>query len=412
MPRPTLLILSAALLAGCATNGKAPSVNQVLGVITSPTARTLNSLAHSADPKEAIKKGLESRKAVYETNPYALVQDVRRVKHDYDNLMALLTGKVKKTWGRKEVKLPSRVQYIKYTQNYKSRAVVDFDAGLVTVETLDDKDPRASLKNAIVTTLLTPNDPRAVDLFSDNAIKLTSDKEPYLLGLVLDQHKHSIATPAAAEGFADYLLQSQTATRPVDVDGGKKNALYVKIPMVPNFENKQAEKYSQLVTRFAAQYQVSPSLVYAIIRTESNFNPFAVSAAPAYGLMQLVPTSGGREGYRRAKGTDQTPSKQYLFEAENNIELGVALLNVLTYSQLEPVANKVSREYCVISAYNTGAGNVLRTFSKDRVAAVNEINRLPPSGVYRKLRTGLPYEETRQYLYKVVNFRKQFVSLN
>jgi len=405
-------VLSAVLLAGCASDGKAPSVNQVLGVITSPTAHTLNSLAHSSDPKEAIRQGLESRKAVYEQNPYALVQDVRAVKRDYDNLMSLLTGRVKKTWGKKEVKLPSRVQYIKYTQNYKSRAVVDFDAGLVTVETLDDKDPRTSLKNAIVTTLLTPDDPRAVDLFSDDPIKLTSDKSPYLLGLVLDQRKQPIATPAAAEGFADYLLQAQATTRTVDVDGGKKNALYVKISMVPNFENKQAEKYSAHVEKFAKQYQISPSLVYAIIRTESNFNPFAVSSAPAYGLMQLVPSSGGREAYRRAKGTDQAPSKQYLFDAENNIELGAALLNVLTYSQLEPVANKVSREYCVISAYNTGPSNVLRTFSKDKVAAVNAINRLPPSGVYRKLRSSLPYEETRQYLYKVVNFRKQFVSLN
>ena len=407
-----LLALSAVLLAGCASDGKAPSVNQMLGVINSPSAHVLSSIAHASDPKEAIRQGIESRKAVYEQNPYALVQDVRTIKRDYDNLMALLTGRVKKTWGKKEVKLPSRVQYIKYTQNYKSRAVVDFDAGLVTVETLDDKDPRASLKNAIVTTLLTPDDPRAVDLFSDDPIKLTSDKAPYLLGLVLDQRKQPIATPAAAEGFADYLLQAQATTRTVNVDGGKKSALYVKIPMVPNFENKQAEKYSAHVEKFAKQYQISPSLVYAIIRTESNFNPFAVSSAPAYGLMQLVPGSGGREGYRRAKGADHTPSKQYLFDAENNIELGAALLNVLTYSQLEPVANKVSREYCVISAYNTGPSNVLRTFSKDKVAAVNEINRLPPSGVYKKLRSSLPYAETRQYLYKVVNFRKQFISLN
>ena len=83
--------------------------------------------------------------------------------------------------------------------------------------------------------------------------------------------------------------------------------------------------------------------------------------------------------------------------------------SVLTFSQLEPVANAVSREYCVISAYNTGPGNVLRTFSRDKVAAVNAINSLSPSALYEKLRTGLPYEETRQYLYKVVNYRRQFI---
>jgi membrane-bound lytic murein transglycosylase C len=44
------------------------------------------------------------------------------------------------------------------------------------------------------------------------------------------------------------------------------------------------------------------------------------------------------------------------------------------------------------------------------VAAVNAINSLSPSAVYQKLRTSLPYEETRQYLYKVVNYRRQFVS--
>ena len=406
-----LIFLSIILLVGCSTTGnKAPSLNQTLAVITSPTARTLGSVARSSDPKEVLKESLKSRKSVYETNPYALVQDVRTIKRDYDKLVTLLTGRVKKTWGKKEVKLPSRVQYIKYTQNYMSRAVVDFDAGLVTVETLDDKDPRTSLKNAIVTTLLTPNDPRAVDLFSDSAITLTSEKEPYLLGLVVDQNNKPVASPADAEGFADHLLQAQASNREIALDDARKNALYVKIPMVANFANKQAEKYSHIVEQFAAQYQISPSLVYAIIRTESNFNPFAVSSAPAYGLMQLVPGSGGREAYRRAKGSDEIPSKQYLFDAQNNIELGAAYLSVLTYKQLEPVANPVSREYCVISAYNTGPGNVLRTFSRDKVAAVNTINSLSPSGVYQKLRAHLPYEETRQYLHKVVNYRKQFVT--
>ena len=180
--------------------------------------------------------------------------------------------------------------------------------------------------------------------------------------------------------------------------------------MVSNFSHKQAEKYRPVVSRFADRYQISPSLVFAIIRTESNFNPFAVSSVPAYGLMQLVPASGGREAYRRAKGKDATPSRDYLFDAQNNIELGTAYLNVLTYDQLDRVGNAVSREYCVISAYNTGPRNVFHAFSNDPVAAVNQINSLQPPAVYEKLRHSLPYQETRQYLDKVVAFRKEFVS--
>jgi soluble lytic murein transglycosylase-like protein len=124
----------------------------------------------------------------------------------------------------------------------------NLDAGTITVETVDDKDPKASLKNAIVTTLLTPDDPRAVDLA-------------------------------------------------------------VNFSMVANFQNKQAEKYRDVVGKYAARHKISPSLVYAVIRTESNFNPFAVSSAPAYAMMQLVPSNGGREACRAAKGRAEMPTK-------------------------------------------------------------------------------------------------------
>ncbi|OGX07080.1 MAG: hypothetical protein A3K11_00045 [Nitrospirae bacterium RIFCSPLOWO2_12_FULL_63_8] len=189
----------------------------------------------------------------------------------------------------------------------------------------------------------------------------------------------------------------------------------VKFAMVSNFSNKQAEKYRPLVEKFAKTYGISHSLIFAIMRTESNFNPFAVSSAPAYGLMQLVPSSGGRDAYKRAKGSDEMPSKQYLFDAENNIELGTAYLNVLAFHELDEISDPASREYCVISAYNTGPSNVLRTFggsSKDRNGALDKINNMSAPAVYDRLRAQLPYAETRQYLQKVVGFRKQFIALN
>lgn len=394
-----------ALLSGCETTDK--MLGAAERAVGSGTGRTVLGIVGGKDPAEIARQRVEN----YGRDPQALLRDLRTIQRDFQALMAALTGEVGKKWGTKEVKVPEQKKYVKYTQNYRSRAIVDFDAGNILIETLDEKDPRTSLKNAVVTTLLTPNDPRSVDLFSDKEITLTGDKEPYLLGLVVDRAGKPVRTPADAEQFAESLLANGPATRQVEQDDGRKTASLVTIPMVTNFSHKQAEKYRVVVGQFAERYQISPSLVFAIIRTESNFNPFAVSSAPAYGLMQLVPTSGGRDAYRKAKGEDKAPTRDYLFDPENNIELGTAYLNVLTYSQLDDVTDLVSREYCVISAYNTGAGNVFKTFSKDQRTALQQINGLQPAALYDRLRTALPYQETRDYLAKVVGFRKQFVSL-
>jgi len=397
--RKLILALTALLLlASC----KSVSTGSVITVAT------------SGSPQAAARALLKRKQLAYMRNPVQLANDLKNAQRDFGRLMDILQGNAGKKWGKKEARLPDRTHYVKYTQGYLSRAIVDFDRGEITVETLDEKNPAASLKDAIITTLLTPDDPRAVDLFSDSSIKLTGERDPYLLGLVLDDKGRAIATPPQAERVADSLA-SLAQTRSVKTDAGSKQARMVKFAMVSNFANKQAEKYRPLVERYAKTYDISPSLVFAIMRTESNFNPFAVSSAPAYGLMQLVPSSGGRDAYKRAKGSNEMPSKQYLFNAENNIELGVAYLNVLAFDELDEVSDPVSREYCVISAYNTGPGNVLRTFggsSKNRDGALGRINGMAAPAVYDKLRSQLPYAETRQYLQKVVGFRKQFVSVN
>ncbi|HMS86499.1 MAG TPA: murein transglycosylase domain-containing protein [Nitrospira sp.] len=392
------------LLGGCESADRVlTNTERVLG---SRSGRTVLDIATGKDPKQILKERVD----VYQRDPEAVIRDLRTIQRDFNTIMTALTGKVRQTWGEKEVKVPEQKKYVKYTQNYMSRTIVDFDNGTIVVETLDDKAPKESLKNAIITTLLTPDDPRSVDLFSDKPVTLTSDHSPYLLGLVLDQSGQPIRTPAQADAFAASSLESAKG-RPVDQNGVTKQALIAEIKMVANFSNKQADKYRATVARFAEQFKISPSLIFAVIRTESNFNPFAVSSAPAFGLMQLVPTSGGRDAYRKAKGKDTIPSRDYLFDPENNIELGSAYLNVLSYNQLEQIDNEVSREYCVISAYNTGAGNVFKAFAANSTSAINQINGLEPPAVYDRLRNNLPYQETRDYLVKVVGFRKQFVSL-
>ena len=111
-------------------------------------------------------------------DPERLLKDLHAAQHEFQALYDALTGNVKEKWGPKEVKLPEKKKYVKYTQNYRSRAIVDFDRGQITVETVDEKNPRESLSRAVAVTLLTPQDPRVVDVFSDKEVPLNTAKSP------------------------------------------------------------------------------------------------------------------------------------------------------------------------------------------------------------------------------------------
>lgn len=68
-----------------------------------------------------------------------------------------------------------------------------------------------------------------------------------------------------------------------------------------------------------------------------------------------MPKSGGYEAFRKAKGESVRPTKEYLMDPENNIELGATYLSMLLFDYwTNGVGNMPSREYCVISGYNTG----------------------------------------------------------
>ena len=363
----------------------------------------------SKNPSSAFKVLAKNKSIQYIENPKQISHDIKNLdKSIFGALLSLIKGATK-NWGEKNVKVPNKKEYVKYMQNYKSRALVDFDNALITVETLDSKNSKSSLKNAIVTTLLLPDDPRSADLFGAKEIKLGDT--PYLLGEVKDDQNKIIRYNWRASRYADILLSKNYKTKSINKNGENIKVHYVTIPMVKDHADVRVAKFKPYVKKYAKKYNVSENLVYAIIQTESNFNQYAVSGAGAFGLMQIVPTSAGRDAYKLAKGTSSTPSKSYLFNAQNNIELGVAYIHILGERYLPGINNPVSKEYCVISAYNTGSGNVLKTFHSDRTVAKQKINSTSASDVYNKLRSNLPYEETRRYLKKVVDFKKEFVSL-
>lgn len=345
---------------------------------------------------------MATRKAVrYAVNPEALGRDFKK-----------LVDTIKSIWGQDEVEIPEPKRYVKYSHNYLSRALIDFDRGKIVVETLsaqkDAQKPNERLKNAIVATLLTPYDPRAVDLFSDSKIAL--GPTPFLYNEVVDQDQKPIRWEWRAGRFADHLIKTGLKKRALSGKGPKKTVYYVTFDMVADHLKIRARKYKNLIERHASRFKISPNLVYAIIETESDFNPYAVSKAPAFGLMQVVPSTAGQDVHRFLGRTGK-PTSGFLFNADNNIKYGTAYLHLLKENYLKGIANPVSKEYCVIAAYNTGAGNVLKTFSTNREQAVVNINQLKPLQVYKKLVNKLTYDEARRYLVKVVKAKKHFVKM-
>ena len=320
----------------------------------------------------------------------------------FDILMGQFAHNIENIWGFNEVLIAGPKYYVKYTDGYQTRSHINFDDGTITVETIAGTEPAARLRQAIITTLLMGDDPGSVDLYSD-ADDIQISKEPFLYGQVVDNNGEAIRWQWRAERFADYLLQTRMKKR----SSGLHIIYSVTINLVPNHLDKRAHKYLGMVRQASRKYGIDESLILAIMQTESSFNPYAVSRSDAMGLMQVVQHTAGKDVFR-SQGKSGTPSRSFLFDPASNIDTGTAYLAILNNIYLGGIDNPTSRRYAVITAYNGGAGSVLRVFSNDKVKAANIINSMAPGDVYQTLTTRHPSAESRRYLYKVNSAQKGY----
>lgn len=304
-------------------------------------------------------------------------------------------------WGMNEVLIAGTKDYVKYTDNYETRYQIKLDTGAITIETIVGDNPGKYLRQAIVNTILMGNDPVSIDFYSDAEV-IPSSQKPFIYGQVLDNNGQPIRRKWRAATFADYMLQTRLKTS----TNGLRQKWSVKIPVL-NHVDKRSNKYRGIVRQASQQYGVDQSLILAIMQTESSFNPYAVSNADALGLMQVVQHSAGRDVFKM-KGKLGQPSRSYLFNPGNNIDTGTAYLAMLQNSYLGGIVNPMSRRYAVITAYNGGAGSVLRVFARDQNLAFQIINGMQPEQVYQTLSTQHPSAESRLYLSKVNNLHKNY----
>lgn len=126
---------------------------------------------------------------------------------------------------------------------------------------------------------------------------------------------------------------------------------------------RQAESipvsYVNIINASCTRFGVDPSLVHAIVKVESDFNPFAISRKGAMGLMQLMPQ------------TANTMNVRNTFSPDENVEGGVKYLRYL----LDRYEGNIS---LALAAYNAGE------------TAVKKWGTIPP------------YKETQDYVKKIL----------
>jgi len=150
----------------------------------------------------------------------------------------------------------------------------------------------------------------------------------------------------------------------------------------------------------AKQQDVDVALLYGIARQESRFVADVVSSAGAVGLMQLKPSTSGRDVYRRM-GWRGEPSVSELKNPERNISMGAAYLSILENGPLAGIKDPQVMRYAVVVSYANGAGALLRTFSSDRQDAIDEINDLDADEFFEHVVKKHPAPQAPRYIWKL-----------
>ena len=360
------------------------------------------SMAYGQDDYEKWLKDQQSafNTLVEEENTYmeAITKEFDDYQAEQERLYQNFKDEVEKKWD--EFKFSSKKTYVDYDGDLNARGSIDFENGEIEVEVIVDADPKqtSSEEKEAGEELLKKKLTQMVKKEAD-------DKEPLLKDQLQDKQGQEV-TDKNADSFAKETVKEQTVKKEkfTAKDGTERIKYTVKVKMQPDHVKTRAERFKEEVLTQSKRFNIDPAIAMAIMQTESSFNPKARSNIPAFGLMQLVPKSGARDAYNHVYKQDKLVSGKYLYVPSNNIELGCAYISKIRYAYFKNIQNDKSAYYCTISAYNTGPGNVAKaiTGTTKLRPTTQKVNTMEPDQVYNTLKADLPYEETRNYLEKVI----------
>lgn len=264
------------------------------------------------------------------------------------------------------------------------RLVVSFQPPTTTEE------PTAPAEDAVATVGLPPNEPVIRALLALNLYDQATDELTYAQKVWGD----SSAIQATTAWIYRQQGLSETGTRQFTLLRGSITIMRRAYPQFLAAGGEGLPKellkiiypiaYWDLIRKYAAERNLDPYFVAALIAQESTFVPDIRSSAAAVGLMQLLPSTA-REYARRLKIPFSTKT---LTTPETNIRIGTAYLadKIKEFGQL----------HLVLASYNAGERAVRRWLSERSSLALDEFV------------DDIPFPETQNYVKRVLGTAEDY----
>ena len=147
--------------------------------------------------------------------------------------------------------------------------------------------------------------------------------------------------------------------------------------------------YEEYVIKYAKQNEFDPKFVFAIINTESHFNPDATSDVGARGLMQIMEDAYNWIKFRM--DDERVHSFDDMYDPELNIEYGTYMLKYLY--------EKFDHSYELTAAAYHGGMNAVDNWIKNGTVDPNNFDL-----------EDVPSSVTANYIYKVMNAYNKYKS--
>jgi soluble lytic murein transglycosylase len=176
--------------------------------------------------------------------------------------------------------------------------------------------------------------------------------------------------------------QKLVAAKVANENGWVDRAIFTlaKVGYLDDVNLRFPKAFDKKITRYAGDRNINPAWAFAIARRESSFMPDAQSSAGAKGLMQIMPATAKELKGRRV-------DNWYLYNAENNIELGTKYLREL-------LDKNKGNHVLATASYNAGPHRIKKWL---------KYGKTMPADVWIET---IPFKETRNYVKSVLAYQE------